>query len=125
MHRDDEFTESSPVGSHCGSPHNPVGLGVSLTIVEGQTIDILFGQVIRYLHFCNFAVEDVQSEQFVPNQVVLLAPCTRLVECQAIMVAVVGHALPFGSHLACLRCIGFGHILLAEHFSQSAIRGHS
>ena len=124
MQRNDEFTESGQVRSHCSSPHDPVGLGISLTTVQRQTINILLRQIIRYLHFCNFCVKDVQSEQFIPDKVVLLAPGTRLVKGQTIMVAVVGHTFPLSRHLTGLRCIAFGNILLAEHFGQPAIRGH-
>ena len=41
-----KLLEGLHVGSHCGSPHNPVGLGIVLAAVKWQTILVLLLQVV-------------------------------------------------------------------------------
>ena len=67
--------------SHGGGPDLPVELGVGLAAVQRQAELVEFGFVVDQLGVLDLAVEEVQVEQVVPDEVVFLAPGVGAVKC--------------------------------------------
>ena len=95
-----------PVSGQRGGPHQPVNLHVGLARVQRQAKRVLLGQIIGDLGLGNLGVKDVPAQHAVPHQIVLLTPGAGTVERQAVVVAVIGHALPLDGHAT-------GHLLIA------------
>ena len=125
VNRSDEGLEGRLILGQRGRPHDPVGLRIGLAAVEREPVSVLAGQIVGDLLFGDRVGEDIQPEELVPDDVVFLAPGSGLVERQPVVVAVIGHLLPLGSHLAGLFGIALCHVAHAEHLGHASVGGDS
>ena len=91
--RDDRLEVSLGVGER-GAPEAPVGLSKLGARVQGHAVALHDFLVIGDFPLRRLWWEDVQTEDTVPGQVVFLAPGVRLVEGEAIVVALGGYLHP-------------------------------
>ena len=64
------------------SPGKPVELGVIGAIVERQPVLVLVATVKRQFLFDHLFWKQIESSKLIPDQVVLLAPCSRTIKRQ-------------------------------------------
>ena len=119
------FSQSEGDSCQRGGPKLPIKFRVGLAAVERQAVAVEVIFVKGNFLLRHFRREEVEAQNFVPNQIVFLAPGAGLVKGQAEMVAVTRHLHPALGELLRLDPIFNRGVLLSLHVENLRVRAQA